>query len=82
MQWTKNPFHGGVKMKKNIGSADKTIRTIAAVVFAGLIATKTVTGSLAAVLGVLAVVFAATALIGTCPLYLPFGFSTFSAKKK
>jgi hypothetical protein len=69
-------------MKKNMGFADRTIRVIAALAFAGLIATKTVTGVPAAVLGLLAVVFTATALIGTCPLYLPFGISTCSGKKK
>ncbi|MDX2284971.1 MAG: DUF2892 domain-containing protein [Bacteroidia bacterium] len=63
-------------MIKNMGSIDRIVRVIVALVFAALIATKTVTGVLAIVLGVLGGVFVLTSLISTCPLYLPFGIST------
>lgn len=63
-------------MKKNMGSIDKAIRLIIAAAIAGLYFTNQITGTTAIVLGVLAIVFAATSFIGTCPLYLPFGIST------
>jgi hypothetical protein len=63
-------------MKKNVGSADRIIRIVLAVVFAVLFFTNTVTGTLGIVLLVLGGVFLLTALMGTCLLYLPFGLST------
>jgi hypothetical protein len=67
-------------MKKNMGSTDKIIRLLFAIVVAVLFYTKTVEGTLALVLGILATVMVATSLISFCPLYLPFGLST--RKKK
>ncbi len=63
-------------MKKNMGSADKIIRLLIVVSIAALFFTETISGSLAIMLGVLAVIFTATALISYCPLYLPFGINT------
>jgi len=63
-------------MKKNMGSADRAIRVIIAIVFGVLILTNAVNGVLAGVLGVLAVIFLLTSVIGFCPLYAPFGIST------
>lgn len=63
-------------MKKNIGSADRAIRVIAALAFAIIILTGEASGLVATILGVLAVVFLATSLIGFCPLYAPFKIST------
>lgn len=63
-------------MKKNMGSSDKIIRLLIAVGVAVLYFTGTISGTLAIVLGVLAVVFVATSFISFCPLYLPFGIST------
>lgn len=63
-------------MKKNIGSVDRIIRLVLAVVFALLYFSGTVTGTLGLVLVILGVVFAFTALVSWCPLYLPFGIST------
>jgi len=67
-------------MKKNMGTVDKVIRVLVAVVFLVLYFTHVVTGTLGVVLLILAGVFVVTSLIGTCPLYLPFGLST--AKKE
>jgi hypothetical protein len=67
-------------MKKNMGTIDKTIRFIVAIVFAILYFTNTVTGTLGIVLLVLGAVFVLTSFISFCPLYLPFGIST--CKKK
>ena len=62
-----------------MGLADKAIRILVAVVIAVLYFTHQISGTTATILGVLAVVFMLTSLMGTCPLYLPFGIST---KKK
>lgn len=63
-------------MKKNMGTVDKAIRVIVAIVIGVLYFTGQITGTAAIILGVLAVVFLLTSIIGTCPLYLPFGLST------
>ena len=63
-------------MGTNVSSADRIARVVLAVVLA-LAAVYVGAGSvLGIVLLVLAVVFAATAAIGFCPLYKVFGFST------
>jgi K+-transporting ATPase A subunit len=63
-------------MPKNMGTIDKAARVLVAVLIAVLYFTGQITGVAAIVLGVLAAVFVATSLVGTCPLYLPFGLST------
>ena len=63
-------------MKKNKGSIDRTIRILAAFVIAILLLKGQIEGIVAIVVGALAVVFLATSLVGTCPLYLPFKIST------
>lgn len=63
-------------MKKNVGSIDRIIRIVLAIVFGVLYATGTVSGTAGLVLLILGVVFLGTALIRWCPLYLPFGIST------
>jgi len=67
-------------MKKNMGSADKIIRIILAIVFAVLFFTGTVSGILGYVLLALGGVFLLTSLVNFCPLYLPFRINT--CKKK
>jgi hypothetical protein len=67
-------------MKKNMGTADKVIRIIIALVIAALFYFKVITGTLGIVLLILAGVFVLTSFISFCPLYLPFGLST--CKKK
>lgn len=69
-------------MKKNMGSADRIIRVIIAVVMGFLYFTGTVTGTWGIVLLVLAVVFVLTSTISFCPLYAPFGISTCALKEK
>ena len=66
-------------MSKNIGSIDRILRIAAALAITILVITKVLTGTLAVVLGVLAVVFFLTAIFGFCPLYCPLRIST--AKK-
>ncbi|MFB6342105.1 DUF2892 domain-containing protein [Saccharicrinis sp. FJH62] len=67
-------------MKKNMGAIDKVIRVIIAITVGVLYFTNVVTGTLGIVLLVIGIIFLLTSLVGTCPLYLPFGIST--QKKK
>ena len=67
-------------MKPNMGSTDRILRTIVAVVIALLYFTGVIPGTLGIVLLVLAVVFLATSLMSFCPLYAPFGISTCKTK--
>ena len=69
-------------MKKNMGSANRIIRVIVAIVFAVLYFTGTVTGTLGIVLLVLGAVFVLTSVVSFCPAYLPFGLSTCSTKEQ
>ncbi len=66
-------------MKKNMGTIDKVIRILVAVVMVVLFFTHVITGTLAVILLILSGVFVLTSLISFCPLYLPFGLNT---KKK
>jgi hypothetical protein len=68
-------------MKKNMGTADKVIRILIAVVIGVLYFTHTISGTLALVSGILAILFIVTSVMGSCPLYLPFGIRTFKKKK-
>ena len=63
-------------MKKNMGVADRIIRTLLAVAGGVLIYLQVITGVWAVVVGVLAVVFLVTSAIGFCPAYEPFGIKT------
>jgi len=63
-------------MKKNMGTIDRAVRVLLAVIVAVLYFTGTISGAVAVVLGIAAIVFLATSFVGTCPAYLPFGLST------
>jgi hypothetical protein len=63
-------------MVANMGSADRIIRVMLAVLFAVLYYTGTVTGTVGLVLLVLGGVFLLTSVIGWCPLYTVFGIRT------
>ncbi len=65
-------------MTQNMGSIDRILRTVAALVVGGLYVAGIISGMAAAILGALAVVFLLTSFVGTCPLYMPFGLSTCS----
>ena len=63
-------------MKTNMGSTDRIIRIVLAIVFAALYFTGTVQGTLGIVLLVLGGVFVATSVISFCPLYTLIGVNT------
>lgn len=68
-------------MKKNMGTTDKAIRVLVAVTIAGLYFGNIITGTMAIVLMVLAVVFLLTSLVGFCPIYALLGMNTCPAKR-
>ncbi len=63
-------------MKKNMGTIDKVVRILVAIVIAGLYFTNMISGIVAIVLLVFAGIFILTSFMSFCPLYLPFGLST------
>ena len=68
-------------MTKNMGSTDKMIRIIIAIVIAILFYTNVISGTVAIVLGIIALVFALTSFISFCPMYTLLGVSTCKLKK-
>jgi len=63
-------------VKKNMGSTDRIVRTVVALILLVLSLTGTITGVASTIAIILAVVFLLTAVVGCCPLYVPFKFST------
>lgn len=63
-------------MKKNMGTVDKTIRVFIAAIIALLYYTGVISGTLAIVLMVFAIIFIVTSLISFCPLYTLVGINT------
>jgi hypothetical protein len=63
-------------MKSNMGKADRLIRAGIAVGIGALILSHVLSGTAALLLGILAVIFILTSIVGICPLYLPFHIST------
>ncbi len=68
-------------MKKNMGTIDRIIRFGLAAVVAVLYLTGQITGTAAIVLGIIALIFVITSLVGFCPLYVPLKLSTIGKKK-
>jgi uncharacterized membrane protein YesL len=64
-----------------MGGLDRGLRIVLALVVALLIGTGTLSGTWAIVLGIVAVVFLVTSLIGMCPLYALLGISTCKVKQ-
>ncbi len=65
-----------------MGSIDKTLRIIFALLIVILFYLKVITGTFGIVLLVFAGIFLLTSFISFCPLYTIFGFSTCPMKKK
>lgn len=69
-------------MVKNMGKLDKTLRIAVAAIIAILYFTHVINGTLAIVLGIFAIIFLLTSLVGTCPLYIPLNINTNKEEKK
>lgn len=69
-------------MRKNMGTVDRGLRLVLALLVGVLYFTGMISGTVALVLGVVAVVFLLTSLVGTCPAYLPVGIDTRSKAEK
>lgn len=63
-------------MTKNMGTLDRVIRLLIAVLIAVLYLTHVISGVAAVVLGIVAGGFVITSLVGFCPLYVPLKMST------
>ena len=63
-------------MKKNMGTADKIIRILLAIVISVLYFMGVINGTIAIIGPILSAVFILTCFMSFCPLYLPFGIST------
>lgn len=63
-------------MKKNIGTVDRVIRILIAVVVVALYFANVISGTLAVVLLVLSAVLVVTSLVSVCPIYLLLSLSS------
>lgn len=69
-------------MKTNMGSMDRIIRIVLAIVFTALYFTDTVTGTMGIILLIVSGVFVMTSLISSCPLYAIAGISSCPVKEQ
>ena len=68
-------------MIKNMGKYDKVVRIIIAILSIALYFGNIVTGTWGIVLLVVAAILVFTSLMGTCPIYAIFGYSTCPVKE-
>lgn len=64
-----------------MGTTDRMIRIIVAVIIGILYYSGFISGTLAIVLLVLGGIFLLTSFVNFCPLYVPFGITTLKSKK-
>lgn len=69
-------------MKSNVGTTDKLIRIILALVLGTLFLTNTVSDTLGIVFLIFAIVLIATSFISFCPLYTLLGVNTCTINRK
>jgi hypothetical protein len=63
-------------MQKNMGTVDRTARLIFAALVLVLYLMNMISGTAAILLGLFAVIFVITSVVGFCPLYMPFKLTT------
>ena len=63
-------------MKKNIGTVDRIIRLILVLVIAALFFTNVISGTLAIILGIMALALVVTSFMSFCGLYTILGINT------
>lgn len=68
-------------MKRNLGNLDKTLRVLLAVVVAILYFSNVISGTLAIILGAVAIIFVLTSMVNFCPLYAALGLNSWGSKK-
>ncbi len=68
-------------MKKNMGSADRTIRFLIAALIVVLFFTHVISGTVGFVLLILAGVFVLTSILTWCPIYTILGINSCGMKK-
>lgn len=69
-------------MKKNIGILDRLLRGLAAVVILVLYLTHQISGGVASLLGIIALVMFLTSTLGFCPCYVRMNINTFKKEKE
>ena len=69
-------------MKKNMGAADRTIRILLAIILGYLVITGQMRGTLGITAGIVTIAFIVTSVIGWCPAYVPFGFTTKKTERR
>ncbi len=68
-------------MTSNMGTTDKIIRLVVVAIIAVLYFAGQITGTAAIILGIIALAFLVTSLIGWCPTYALFSISTRKKEK-
>ena len=68
-------------MTKNLGTTDRIVRSLSAVVLLFLILTGAIEGTLAVVFGIVAAALLVTSAISFCPAYFPLKISTLTGPK-
>lgn len=68
-------------MKKNVGSIDRIVRILFAVIVSVLFFTNVISGTLGIILLLIGGVLLATSLINFCPLYAVLGVNSCPVKK-
>jgi hypothetical protein len=63
-------------MKRNVGTIDKSIRVLLAIVIAILYFTDVISGTIAIILGIIGVALVITSLFSFCPAYAVLKLST------
>jgi hypothetical protein len=67
-------------MKQNVGTADRIIRLISAVILIDLAVSHSLSGLGALAAWIIAIIFLLTSTVGFCPVYRIFGIRTLSKK--
>ncbi len=68
-------------MTKNVGTTDRIVRSVSAVVLLFLILTGAVEGTLAVIFGIVAAALLVTSAISFCPAYWGLKLSTLAGSK-
>ncbi len=63
-------------MNKNMGTADRIIRTLLALLVIVLYLTGDISGLVAVILGLISIIFLVTSFTGFCPMYKMINVST------